>query len=84
MLHSLINYDEPFNFCGLVGDVVDIITNPDQETLRGSYHLNKLIALTLGKEQKPLKRVHRKKNKQRNKRAVNKRARLIYNYKYKG
>ena len=84
MLQSLINYDEPFNLCGLVGDVVDIITNPDQETLRGSYHLNKLIALTLGKEQKPLKRVHRKKNKQRNKRAVNKRARLIYNYKYKG
>ena len=84
MLHSLINYTEPFDLCGLIDDVVDIITNPDQETLRGSYHLNKLIALTLGKEQKPLKRVHRKKNKQRNKRAVNKRARLIYNYKYKG
>ena len=84
MLQSLINYTEPFDLCGLIDEVVGIITNPDQETLRGSYHLNKLIALTLGKEQKPLKRVHRKKNKQRNKRAVNKRARLIYNYKYKG
>ena len=84
MLHSLINYTEPFDLCGLIDEVVGIFTFPDQKTLRGSYHLNKLIALTLGKEQKPLKRVHRKKNKQRNKRAVNKRARLIYNYKYKG
>lgn len=53
MLQSLINYDEPFNLCGLIDEVVGIITIPDQKTLRGSYHLNKLIALTLGKEQNP-------------------------------